>query len=343
MLALDGRLQFALAPELEAAEPPEVRGAGRDDVRLLVTNRRAWERSTDRMEHAHFRDLPRFLAPGDLLVVNDSGTIPAELTARRAEGTHFSLRLSTRLQPALWSAEPREVTVRTDETVSLPEGGRATFLATYNGSRRLWIVRLDLPREPIAYLRRHGQPIRYAYVPRPWPLDAYQTVFANEPGSAEMPSAARPFTVESLRRLREAGIATARITLHTGVASLEGDELPYPEPFRVPAETVEIVNQTREIGGRVIAVGTTVVRALESVADADGTVHVGAGWTDLVVTPERGVRTIDGLLTGFHEPRSTHLSMLEAIAGRRHLDLAYRAALTGRYLWHEFGELHLIL
>jgi S-adenosylmethionine:tRNA ribosyltransferase-isomerase len=168
-------------------------------------------------------------------------------------------------------------------------------------------------------------------------------VFAAEPGSAEMPSAGRAFTRETVRTLRERGIGIAPLVLHTGVASLEADEAPYPERYRVPAATADAVNRTRAAGGRIIAVGTTVVRALETVAGADGIVTPGEGWTELVVTPERGVRVVDAILTGLHAPRASHLAMLEAIAGRGHLARAYAAALRHRYLWHEFGDLHLIL
>ncbi len=192
-------------------------------------------------------------------------------------------------------------------------------------------------------MARHGRPIRYRYVPRDWPLAAYQTVFAIEPGSAEMPSAARPFTAEVVTRLVSRGIAIAPLTLHTGVSSLEGNERPYAERFRVPPATATLVNATHRGGGHVIAAGTTVVRALETVTDHAGTVHPGEGWTDVVVTPQRGVRAVDGLLTGWHEPEASHLAMLEAVAGREALVAAYEAAFEQGYRWHEFGDSHLLL
>jgi S-adenosylmethionine:tRNA ribosyltransferase-isomerase len=180
-------------------------------------------------------------------------------------------------------------------------------------------------------------------VPQPWPLDAYQTVFALEPGSAEMPSAGRPFTAELVTELTARGVVVAPVTLHTGVSSLEHGEQPFPERFHVPPVTARLVNAVHDWGGRVIAVGTTVVRALETVATSDGTVSEGRGWTRLVITPERGVLAIDGLLTGWHDRESTHLELLEAVAGRRLLGRSYRAALASGYRWHEFGDLHLIL
>src|SRR5262249_54466583 len=158
---------------------------------------------------------------------------------------------------------------------------------------------------------------------------------------AEMPSAGRPFSWEVLERLRERDIGFATLTLHTGVSSLESHELPYPERYVVPAKTAAAVNAAHAAGARVIAVGTTVIRATESAADEQGRVRATKGWTDLVITPERGIRTVDGLLTGFHEPRATHLAMLEALAGWAHLEVVYRAALAQGYLWHEFGDVHL--
>jgi S-adenosylmethionine:tRNA ribosyltransferase-isomerase len=331
-------LDFALAPELEAHEPPEARGLRRDQVRLLVTYR-----DMDRIVHTRFRELPRFLAPGDLVVVNDSCTLPAELAARRADGTEFPLRLSTRLDNRQWALEPRDIKPSPGEIITLPGGASARLLGAYGSSARLWVAELDFPAPFPEYLLQWGRPIRYSYVPEPWPLEMYETVYCGELGSAEMPSAGRPFTWEVIDRLVRKGVRFARLTLHTGVSSLEGQESPYEETYRVPRSTAEAVNATRQAGGRVIAVGTTVVRALESAADEDGRVRPSEGRTDLVITPERGVRVVGGLLTGFHEPRATHLAMLEAIAGKAHVQKAYQAAIEGRYLWHEFGDVHLIL
>jgi S-adenosylmethionine:tRNA ribosyltransferase-isomerase len=194
----------------------------------------------------------------------------------------------------------------------------------------------------LGFLHRNGFPIRYAYVPAAWPLSYYQTIFATEPGSAEMPSAGRPFSRRVVASLREKGIEIAPILLHAGVASLEDAEPPYPEHYRVAAGTARAVNDARLHGGRIIAVGTTVVRALETAAQADGTVLPGEGWTDRVITPGQRLRAVDALLTGFHEPRASHLAMLEALVGRCHLEVAYEAALREGYLWHEFGDVHLL-
>ena len=337
---------FDLPRELEAHEPPEARGLARDDVRLLVS------RPDGAPVHAAFRDLPDILEPGDLLVINTSATLPASLDAIRPDGSVVELHLSTPLPAGLWvvelrqPAEPGTVPFRTDvtgEALTLPGGARVELLAPYPHSRRLWVAVLHVPDELEAYLARHGRPIRYAHVDRDWPLAAYQTVYANETGSAEMPSAGRAFTTDLITALVARGIGITPIVLHAGVGSLETGELPTPEPFRVPAATAQRVNATRAYGGRVVAVGTTVVRALETVADVGGVAHPGEGWTEVIITAERGIRVVDGLLTGWHEPAASHLLMLEAVAGRRMLDNAYRAALAGGYLWHEFGDLHLLL
>ena len=331
-------VEFAVPPDLEAHEPPEARGLPRDQVRLMVTDRRA-----DAIIHGRFTDLPDFLRPGDLVVVNTSATLPAALTATRADGRTIAVHISTRLPGGLWVVEPRQAQASRSEVLFLPGGGEATLLVPYRRSGRLWIAHLDLPAPFVEYLHRWGRPISYPYVRGQWPLEMYQTVYADAPGSAEMPSAGRAFTTEVLGRLRDRGAGLARLILHTGVASLERNEPPYEEYYAVPQETAEAVARARSAGGRIIAVGTTVVRALESSLDERGRPVASRGWTDLVITPERGVRIIDGLLTGFHEPRASHLAMIEAIAGRAHLERAYRTALESRYLWHEFGDLHLIL
>jgi S-adenosylmethionine:tRNA ribosyltransferase-isomerase len=339
-------LAFALPECLEAHEPPEARGVARDGVRLMVA-----ERATGTIAHARFSDLPELLAPGDLLVVNRSSTLAAAVPARRADGTAVQLRFSTAAPDAreLWVVELRDaggaspLRARAGEILTLPGGASAEVLAPYAGGRRLWLARVRAEGGVLALLERHGHPIRYAYVPREWPLSAYQTAFASEAGSAEMPSAARPFTPELVTRLVSAGVHVAPITLHCGVSSPERHEAPYPEHYDVPEATARLVDAVRWWGGRVIAVGTTVVRALETVAEPDGTVVAGSGWTGLVVDADRGLRAVDGLITGWHEPEASHLQLLEAVVGRDLLATSYEAALEAGYLWHEFGDSHLVL
>ena len=343
-------LDFDLPPDLEAAEPPEARGLARDAVRLMVSTL-----DDDRVEHTRFHHLPDFLSRGDVLAINTSGTLPAALAARRADGLPLELHLSTRLPAGLWTVElrvPAEGSTqafydgRSGETLALPAGGSVTLHTPYHarvdGRTRLWIASLHLPDPFGPYLEQHGFPIRYSYVRHAWPNSYYQTAYATETGSAEMPSAGRAFTPELITRLVARGVQVAPLLLHTGVASLEDHEPPYEEYYEVPAASARLINQARREGRRVIAVGTTVVRALETVV-ADGEVHPGQGWTGLVITPQRRLRAVSGLLTGLHEPRASHLAMLAALAGEDHLRLAYAEELRERYLWHEFVDMHLIL
>jgi len=331
-------LDFVLPEELEAREPAEARGLARDQVRLLVSYR-----ADDRIIHTRFDELPAFLSSNDLLVVNVSATLPAALAATRPDGSEVALHLSTQLDGQIWVVEARKTVMTAGERLALPDGGIATFLEPYSGSWRLWRARLDLPQPAFAYLQRWGKPIAYPYVRQEWPLEMYQTVYASRPGSAEMPSAGRAFSLDVLRALRRKGVSMAPLVLHAGVSSLEKDEPPYPEWYEVSQETVDAINGTRDRGGRVIAVGTTAVRALESSADVNCELIASQGWTELVITPERRLCFVDGLLTGFHEPKASHLAILEALAGRAHLRKTYAAALEAGYLWHEFGDLHLIL
>ena len=326
-------LHFELPHDLEAAEPPPVR----DEVRLMIA------RPGEDLIHTRVLDLADHLSPGDLLVVNDSATLPAALPALRADGGAVDLHLSTPdpSNPSRWVVEVRSDGHRARaraETLQLPHGGKARLIAPYLSPNRLWIAQLDLPEPLLDYLAHHGAPIRYDHEPHPRPLQDHQTIFATHPGSAEMPSAGRPFTKRALTRLRERGIGVQRITLHTGVSSQERGERPYPERFAVSRHTAERVNAAQ----RVIAVGTTVVRALETVADTHGVVHPGEGWTNLVITPERPIRGVDALLTGWHEPDASHLLMLEAFAGRELLERSYAEAVASGYRWHEFGDLHLL-
>jgi S-adenosylmethionine:tRNA ribosyltransferase-isomerase len=351
-------LAFELPHALEATEPPEARGTARDAVRLMVA-----DSDHEQITHAAFGELPEFLSPGDLVVVNVSETLPAAVAATRADGTavrvHFATR-APRLDDRWRVVELRSadganpVRGRAGETIKIsgphppPDSTHPelALVAPYASGSRLMLARLDGVggSESVEdLLQLHGEPIRYGYVTRRWPLEAYQNVYARIPGSAEMPSAGRPFTHRLIAELVTRGIAVAPITLHTGVSSPERHEPPFPEEYEVPEATARLVNLTRAASGRVIAVGTTVVRALETVAASDGSVARGAGWTSLIIDSDRGAYAVDGLITGWHEPEASHLRMLAALAGEPFLERCYQAALDDGYLWHEFGDSHLIL
>jgi S-adenosylmethionine:tRNA ribosyltransferase-isomerase len=347
-------VDFRLPPELEAPAPPEHRGLARDEVRLLVARR-----GDGSLAHARFTDLPALLEAGDVLVVNTSATLPAHLDGM-ANRQPAALHLSGRLPGGLWMVELRHraaaggsastpwLNAGTGTIVDLPGGGRAQLClpassAAAPGRVRLWVADVRWPDAVLPYLARHGQPIRYSYVPQAWPISTYQTVFAEAPGSAEMPSAARPFSASVITRLVSRGVSIVPFVLHCGVSSPEQHEPPAPEWYRIPPATAAQINACRSAGGRVIAVGTTAVRALETMVDARGVIHPGEGWTELVVRSDQPIRSVDGLLTGWHEPGASHLAMLEAIAGPRLVAASYSAALAEGYLWHEFGDSHLLL
>ncbi|MGW0907588.1 S-adenosylmethionine:tRNA ribosyltransferase-isomerase [Streptomyces sp. NPDC002853] len=343
-------LAVRVPDELAARVPAEQRGPrlGRDAVRLLLS------RGTEVSHHA-FADLPALLRTGDLLIVNTSQTLPAAVDGTVGHA-RVVVHFSTRGDDGRWAVELRDPDGRgttraraggpAKSVVRLPDGVRLVLDEPLSpGSGRLWWARV--PADVPSLLRRHGRPIRYSHTERDQPLSAHQTVFAlpsaDGAGSAEMPSAARPFTADLVARLVSRGVQFAPVTLHTGVASPEAHEPPYPELFDVPRASARLINAAAAGGGRVIAVGTTAVRAVESAVGPDGVVRAAAGRTELVVTPERGVRVVDGLLTGLHEPQASHLLMLEAVAGRAAVDRGYTEAVRRLYLWHEFGDVHLLL
>lgn len=337
---------FDLPNSLSATGPPESRGIARDEVSLLVAG-------TSGVTHARFRDLAEFVEPADVLVVNNSATVAAAVQGVRPDGRHVAVHVSSPLADSTYLVELRcedgSCRIhdgRVGELIDL-DIGTVRLQAAYpdpavrTGSR-MWRAVLELPTDLSGYLERCGRPITYGYAAAR-SLEDYQTVFAREPGSAEMPSAGRPFSDRLVAELVSSGVDIVPITLHTGVSSLEAGELPLPERFEVSAHASRRINNARGAGGRVIAVGTTVTRAIESAADADGTVRASHGWTDLVIGPERGVRVVDGLVTGWHEPQASHLLLLEAVAGPSLVGRAYEAALAERYLWHEFGDSALLL
>jgi S-adenosylmethionine:tRNA ribosyltransferase-isomerase len=340
-------MKITVPPELAAVEPPEARGLARDEVKLLVA------RDRRPLRHATFTELADVLDPGDLVVVNTSDTEPAAVDGHRADGRAVVLHVSGPADGGAYVVElrtpggQRVLDATAGEHVRLPHGVTATLVAPRTpGESRLWLARIAVEGGLHGYLACVGRPIQYSYVRGRWPLGYYRTIFAlpiEGFGSAEMPSAARPFTARVLDALRARGVGAAEVVLHTGVSSLEAGEVPLPERYRVPAATADAVNATRAAGRRVVAVGTTVTRALETVADAAGLVHAGEGWTDLVLGPDRPARVVDGLVTGWHEPEASHLLLLEAVAGRRLVRRAYAAAVERGYLWHEFGDVCVLL
>jgi S-adenosylmethionine:tRNA ribosyltransferase-isomerase len=338
------RRDFQVPAAQQASGPPERRGVARDEVRLLVAE-------PGRLRHRRFRDLPSLLEPGDLVVVNTSATVPAALDGWRVDGSPVTLhvagpspsgRVLVELRRDGGAGRVRDTVV--GEEVDLQAGPRLRLVApSPSAPGRLWEAELgwDGPLEDL--LLTHGRPVAYGHLDGPVPLSDLQPVVARHPGSAEMASAGRPLTETLIVDLVTAGIVVAPITLHAGVSSLEAGEDPPPERFTVPEVTARLVDHTHRGGGRVVAVGTTVVRALESVASIGGTMRAGAGWTDLVLGPQRPARVVDGLVTGWHEADASHLSLLDAVAGVELVDAAYDAALAGSYLWHEFGDSCLFL
>ncbi len=338
------RTRFVVPAGSEASTPPERRGIARDGVRLLVVTPHG-------LVHRRFRDLPGLLSAGDVLVVNTSATLAAALHARHDDGRIVPLHVAGWLDPSLWIVEVRlqhndgpDLNMREGDVLRLPGALMLRLVHPHPDSAavtsRLWVAAASPTTEPLRYLARHGHPVTYRHVAADLPLSAYQTVYAAEPGSAEMPSAGRPFTIDLLGRVAAAGVIVAPLTLHAGLSSPEAHEPPAPEPYSVPESTARLVVEARRAGRRVIAVGTTVVRALETIGENG---LGGSGWTDLVLGPDRPARLVSGLITGLHLPESSHLQLLEAVASAPLVDAAYLAAVQGGYLWHEFGDSMLFL
>jgi S-adenosylmethionine:tRNA ribosyltransferase-isomerase len=337
--------RFSLPPGSDASVPPEARGLARDQVRLAVVTATA-------THHRRAVDLSTWLETGDLLVVNTSATLPAAVDVDR-HGCAWRLHVSAELDDGAWVVELRRpgglgpAVPDPAEVLRLPGGVRLRIGAPHPpGQTRLWRATTLPTSERVPYLAAHGRPISYPYVQGEWPLEDLQNVYASVPGSAEMPSAGRPLTSDVLVGLMAAGVVVAPLVLHTGVSSQEAHEPPQPEWFSVPVATARLVELTRAHGGRVVAVGTTVVRALESALDSSGRVVERQGLTSLVLGPGRPAEVVTGLMTGLHEPEASHLDLLEAVAGRDLVDRAY-ADITGPgapgYLWHEFGDSMLLL
>ena len=345
-------IDFSLPQNLSAREPPERRrGRRRDAVRLLVISRR-----TGDVTHSCFERLCDFLVPGDLLVFNASRTLPALLSGwRDSDKAKVEVRLASHLSDNSWLALIRSgpencpVLEERNSVISFEFGLNARLESPHREIPGMWKVRFSASgAELIDLIYRLGEPVRYQYVSKPWELNYYQTIYARDPGSAEMPSAGRAFTWKMLLQLRKMGIETAFITLHTSLSSYLDDELDRRHPtiaeeYSIGTQTALKIGAASCAGKRIIAVGTTVVRALESAAQADGIVRAGHRYSGLMITPDYLLRVTDGILTGLHEPTASHLELLSAFISPMFLNEAYIGAVQLRYFWHEFGDLNLII
>lgn len=342
-------VQFELPNQLACPQPTERRGINRDEVRLLIT-----EDNTTPI-HTQFKHLADYLNEGDVLVVNTSGTIASAFEIDLPNNRKGRLHLSTSIGNDQWLVEVREVshnrTIRwrggtAEMSFSLPAGGKVTLKEQYYDDRELlhlWVAQLETPFQVIDYLQQYARPIQYENLHNQYPIAYYNTWFSSQPGSAEMPSAGRGFTSELIQKLLKKGVQIVPILLHTGVSSLEENEAPYPEYMEITPIAAAMLNQAKAEKKRILAVGTTAVRAVESAVDNEDQVIPKNGYTSLYIQPEQKLKIVSGLLTGFHEPRASHLNMLQALAGYDHISTAYQAAIENQYYWHQFGDLHLIL
>ena len=342
-------IQFDLPRHLACPKPTEERNLQRDEVRLLVTTK------TGHLEHTTFNHLPSFLQKGDVLVVNTSATIPSALPVSLPGGHQGRLHISTKLSDRKWLIEIREITgnrtIRWKEGAEgmvfhLPSGTTVTLKQRFYKNEQwldLWVADFNLHQSMHTYLAANARPIQYDKLDQPYPLSYYQTYFSFHPGSSEMPSAGRGFTPELIERLLKKGVELAPVILHTGVSSLEENEMPYPEYMEIDPVAAALINTAKMEGRRIIAAGTTCIRAIETATNYRGIVMPYRGNTELFIDENYTMKVVDGLLTGFHEPRASHLNMLQSVAGFEHIDSTYKEAIKAGYYWHQFGDLHLIL
>jgi S-adenosylmethionine:tRNA ribosyltransferase-isomerase len=342
---------FDLPDELSATKPPELRGVNRDAVKLLIINR------NDGMTyHSTFNHLSDFLRSGDLLIFNSSRTLPASLkTINRGINKPSEVRLAEHLPDDTWlvlflfeNEIQNNSLIKPGQKIEFESGLSAVVENPDSRNPRLWKIKFSATgAELIDIFYQIGKPIRYGYISAPLPLEYYMTVFAIDPGSSEMPSAGRAFTWKMLFDLKNKNIGTSFLTLHTGLSSYMDDDLSSThivseEEYFIPAGTAARIRTAKAKGGRIIAVGTTVVRALESSAYLTGKVVAGHSYTNLKITGEHNLKIANGLITGFHEPEASHLDLISAFLNPSQIVKAYEEAIEKKYLWHEFGDLCLI-
>ena len=331
---------YDLPPELIAQRPIEPR----DHARLLVVRR-----TDGSLAHRRFLDLPGLLEAGDLLIVNDSRVIPARLHARKSTGGAVELLLLRRAESGWWLALARPSRrLRPGSFLSIEGGGRSYGIEL--GMRRddgLFEVRL----EDEALIAACGEAPLPPYIHEPLAdPERYQTVYAREEGSAAAPTAGLHFTPGLMERLASHGVELTYVTLHVGLDTFRPVEADDPREHHIhteyavlPSETAQAIARARERGSRVVAVGTTSVRTLESAAREDGKVEAYRGDTGLMILPGHAFRAVDTMITNFHLPRSTLLMLVSAFAGKELIDAAYAEAVRERYRFYSFGDAMLLL
>lgn len=335
---------YHLPEELIAQRPPEERGASR----LM-----ALERNGGRLVHTRFERFPEFLRPGDALVINTTKVFPARLSGRRATGGAVEILLTRRGGPAEWTAMTRGLgKARPGEALTIGDG-RATVTEKLEDG--MAVLRFSSETEAERIIKEFGAVPLPPYIRRPEGRDdetdreRYQTIFAEAPGSCAAPTAGLHFSEKILAAVRDKGCAVEKITLHVGPGTFRPvrterieDHVMYPERFEVSERAAGSINRAREAGGRIVAVGSTVTRALESAADDEGRIRPGAGETGLYIRPGYRFRAVDALLTNFHLPRSTLLILVCAFAGRETVLRAYEEAAARGYRFYSYGDAMLI-
>lgn len=333
---------YNLPEDLIAQEPAPVR----DESRLMVLHKDGGE-----PEHRQFKDITEYIRPQDLLVVNDTKVIPARLWGKKAgTGTTIEVLLLTRRDEHTWETlvrpgrrvPPGTTIVFSEELVGTVEAvldeGCRLIKFQYQGVFEEVLDRLGVMPLPPYIKKQPDDPTRY------------QTVYARDPGSAAAPTAGLHFTPELLQKIKGRGTAIVPVLLHVGLGTfrpVKADEVTshrmHAEYYSVPEETAKMINETKARGGRVIAVGTTTTRCLETAALGNGTVQAGSGWTEIFIYPGYSFRAIDALVTNFHLPRSTLLMMVSALVGRERVLDAYDLAVRMRYRFFSFGDAMLII
>jgi S-adenosylmethionine:tRNA ribosyltransferase-isomerase len=339
-------LNFKLPHELLAKEPRELRGERRDQSNLVVMHR-----ATDRVEFDSFRGLPKYLRSGDLVVLNDSRTLNASLFGTVSGIGRVELQLRNNPGGTVWDASVRpwhEPPER--EPVSFGDSGVTARVVGHTPHLGLWRIEFDLgDRSLTEFLDSFGRPIPSPYVNKSFANEYYNNVYAAKPGSSEMPAAGRHFTPELLGELAERGVDAVYLTLHTGLSSVTIDEenledhKMYEEWYQLPEATAARINETRAAGGRILGVGTTVMRVLESVGADDGQLSGAEGWTSLYISPGYRFKVVDAFVTNFHGPRSSRIALAAAFTGKDLLLRAYQEAIDRGLQFYEFGDATLTL